>query len=585
MTKWRRLPALVCCCIAPAGLAADETRSELRAETLLAGTTLARPVAMAAFTPPPGAGRSGQRFEGLLEFSPPTSADGLRVLRDDFDYAGDATSRVRQLPPFHFYFVQAGEQLLPATRGTVASDHPHWEWLLEPGQVWQEGSDGDFSRASLPFSLVQRGENCTHNGVMSFLFNSDGVVSRVAFEIASETCLYFKFDMWGLASARYVPGPVPGAQELVQARARQLATRLPLRPIAALAEDWPGANPASFSGIGAIAPEHMTVYGFVIDGVNYVGGCQTRQGSYPFCAELDLPSYSLAKSLVAGLGLMRMERLYPGVAAAAIADYVPQCAAAGNWAGTSFENTLDMATGNYASARYDDDEAALDQQTGFFEPTTHAAKLGFACGHYPRRAPPGTRWVYHTSDTYVLGTALNAYLAKHAGQADLFDDILLSWWQPMQLSPTSRVSRRSYDAAAQVFTGYGLLLQVDDVARLASFANGPQIVDQVDGELLDGALQRNVADPGLPAAGGDFLYNNGFWAYPGYTSANCPTPLNLPFMLGYGGINVVLLPNDTVYYYFSDGGSFGWLAAAREADRIRPFCTTPTGRAHERQGN
>ena len=91
-----------------------------------------------------------------------------------------------------------------------------------------------------------------------------------------------------------------------------------MRPIEALTDDWPGADPASFSGAGAIAPEHMTVFGFVINGVNYVGGCQTRQGPYPFCAELDLPSYSLAKSLVAGLGLMRVERLYPGAAAANI---------------------------------------------------------------------------------------------------------------------------------------------------------------------------------------------------------------------------------------------------------------------------
>jgi hypothetical protein len=34
-----------------------------------------------------------------------------------------------------------------------------------------------------------------------------------------------------------------------------------------------------------------------------------------------------------------------------------------------------------------------------------------------------------------------------------------------------------------------------------------------------------------------------------------------------------------VYYYFSDGGRFGWLEAAREADRIKPFCTSHTGTA------
>jgi hypothetical protein len=54
--------------------------------------------------------------------------------------------------------------------------------------------------------------------------------------------------------------------------------------------------------------------GFVIDGVHYSGGCPTRHGAYPFCENLDLPSYSLAKSMVAGIALMRLERLYPGAA-------------------------------------------------------------------------------------------------------------------------------------------------------------------------------------------------------------------------------------------------------------------------------
>ena len=574
----RQWLCLALLCLAQVALAAAETSSALSAGLLLTGTELAQPVPMAAFTPPPDASPPRQHFAGLLELVPPASANGIRVLRDDFDYAGDAKSQVRQLPRFSFHFVQAGDQLIPATRGAVAGEHPHWEWLLEPGRVWQEAGDGDFSRVALPFSLAQRGENCTHNGVMTFLFRSDGEISRVAFEIASETCLYFKFDLWGLVDAKYVPGPVPDAAGLVQAHRRQLAGRLPTRPIASLASDRPGADPGRFGGAGVIQPEDMTVYGFVIDGINYVGGCQTRQGPYPFCGELILPSYSLAKSLVGGLGLMRMEKLYPGVAQARIADYLPQCAASGNWKDTSFENALDMATGNFDSADYDDDEVAEEKQQGFFEPTGHAAKIAFACDHYPRRADPGSQWVYHTSDTYVLGSGLNAYLAAQAGQeSDLWNDVLLPWWQPLGLSPGSRVSRRSYDAAAQLYTGYGLFLQVDDVARLASFINSAGIREQVDASLLDGALQRNAKDPGLPAIAADFLYNNGFWAYPGYTSANCPEPLNLPFMLGYGGINIVLLPNRSVYYYFSDGGSFSWLAAAREADRIEPFCTTRKG--------
>ena len=62
-----------------------------------------------------------------------------------------------------------------------------------------------------------------------------------------------------------------------------------------------------------VTREHMTAYGFVIGGVHYAGGCETRHGTYPFCDVMDLPSYSLAKSIVGGIGLMRLELLYPGV--------------------------------------------------------------------------------------------------------------------------------------------------------------------------------------------------------------------------------------------------------------------------------
>ena len=33
-------------------------------------------------------------------------------------------------------------------------------------------------------------------------------------------------------------------------------------------------------------PEHMTWYGFVVNGVNYLGGCQTRFGVYPYCESI-----------------------------------------------------------------------------------------------------------------------------------------------------------------------------------------------------------------------------------------------------------------------------------------------------------
>jgi carboxymethylenebutenolidase len=40
-----------------------------------------------------------------------------------------------------------------------------------------------------------------------------------------------------------------------------------------------------------------------------------------------------------------------------------------------------------------------------------------------------------------------------------------------------------------------------------------------------------------------------------------------------GGIIVAIMPNDTAYYYFSDGNVHRYLNAVRESHRIRPMCS------------
>ena len=550
--------------------AIDSARTRLSMQELLTG--LSTPIDMSAFQPVQ-ASPALHQFEGTLQLDVATVQGGFEVLKDSTGIAVNPAWRVRQLPAFKFDFVQVGDQLVPVRRGAIPSRHPHWEYILEPGRVWQESADGGFARAALPFSLQERNANCTHNGVMSFLFKGDGTVSNVAYQISSETCLYFKFNMWGVTQARYLPGKVPGKKQLSVAHQQHLSKRLPVKPIAALAQDYPGSDPQAFSGRGLIDAEHMSVYGFVIDGQHYRSPCQTRHGAYPFCDVMDLPSYSLAKSLVAGLGLMRMEKLFPNVKDALIANYVPDCARGEQWRDTTFAHALDMSSGNFISPTYNDDEVSTAKEQDFFLQDSHQGNIRFACQHFPRKTAPGTRWVYHTSDTYVLGTAMNAFLRNESHQyRDIYADILQPLWAPLALSPTSRVSRRTYDDVAQVFTGYGLTLQTDDIAKLASFVNSNDIRLEVDSTLLDSALQRNALDPGLPAVEGKFHYNNGFWALPAAGEFNCPAPLALPFMLGYGGIIVVLLPNQTVYYYFSDNAQFKWLAAAQASHRLRSLC-------------
>ncbi|MBU4433246.1 MAG: hypothetical protein KKC14_02400, partial [Alphaproteobacteria bacterium] len=90
--------------------------------------------------------------------------------------------------------------------------------------------------------------------------------------------------------------------------------------------------------------------------------------------------------------------------------------------------------------------------------------------------------------------------------------------------------------------------------------------------LLAAALQRDPARPGLPAGGEDYRYKAGFWARDLGAKLGCAAPLWVPFMSGYGGISVVLLPGGLTYYYFGDSGVFDWGPAAVEAAKIKRMC-------------
>ena len=554
------------------------TRADLTYATLMDGKR-AGEVDLSAYAPPPDAQAPIASFEGNLHvsgkpktrtifseqgFLSPAQIAATRTFPTDFDYA----------------FVQDGNVLLPVRRGYIVTNHPHWDFVLEPGRVWNEPGDHDYTRAALPFALVQKHMNCTHYGVMTFLFRADGTISHAALQINSETCKYLKFDMWGLLDAKYTPHAVATRDAVVAAYRQNQSHRLPERPIAQLAKDHPGVDPSKLA-IGE--PGSRALYGLLVGGINYVSDCPTRRGNYPYCDVLPFPSYSTAKSAEAALALMAMELDHPGTQDLKVPEFapVPACKAPG-WSGVTLRNLLDMATGHYDSTGYMADEDATKVQN-FFYVTTQQQKTTFSCTAYPRRADPGKTWVYHTSDTFLLGAELNGYLHSLPGQehADIFRDVIdAKIYKPLDLSATAQVTRRTADATAQPFFGYGLQFNRDDIARLAAFiGQGDGKLDGkpvLDPHLLALALQRVEGQHGFViAAYPEFRYQLGFWARDVAAIAGCKKPTWIPFMSGYGGISVVMYPHDIVYYNVSDSGSaaaYNWGPSAPVVRAIHDFC-------------
>ena len=527
---------------------------------------------------PPLAG--DDHLEGRLTLDVGSAKLEARVLRDDIDVTKNTQSRWNELPAFSFAYVQSGDVVIPVVSGAIASDHPNWEWVLSPGTLMPFKGGKNLS---LPVALMEKNENCIHNGVLSVEIPLDTTPVKAHLTIASETCLYVKFDMEAEIEAAWNVELQKDAASVIAAYEHEKAYNLPIKSIADLMKNHPDVKLEGIAESKRIKPENMSHFGVLLDGVHYVSDCQTRRGPYPHCDQMLMPSYSFAKSLVASFALMRLEKLYPGVGALKITDYVPECHGKA-WQDVRFIDALNMATGNYYSTEPEADEGSKEY-IPLFLAKTHADKIKFSCEHFPHKAAPGDVFAYHTSDTYILGAALNAFWrTKKGAEADFFDDIIVKdIFEPLGLSATAIWTRRTYDEVAQPFSGWGLLLNRNDFAKLVWFIGGHnkalQPHDIFAAEYYNSVLQNDDGDRGMVAAQnfrpntkGLIKYNKGFWAYNIQPILNCANEKWLPYLSGYGGLSAVILPNEMGFYNVSDGGKHAFVEALYELDKIRSLC-------------
>ena len=136
----------------------------------------------------------------------------------------------------------------------------------------------------------------------------------------------------------------------------------------------------------------------------------------------------------------------------------------------------------------------------------------------PHQAEPGTRWVYRTSDTFILTRALHNYLATQEGpEADIYQFVVDEIYRPLGLGPGAFTTMRTADDnwQGQAEGGYGQWWIPDDIAKIGTFLiddggkiNGEQILHP---GLLAAAMQQDPDDRGV-RIDSQRMYNNSFWA-------------------------------------------------------------------------
>jgi hypothetical protein len=576
-------------------------------------------------------------FEGTLTLSSVTTTGNYTSVYDPLNYssvtawkhlgANSGTSLVLQ-------FVQNGSWLIPVTQGLQYTGSSNWNIIIGYGRVWNETSDNGYTRASFPFTVAEYNQNCVHNGEMTFLFNGSSI-SHVFYQIDYEVCEYWQANFYGNLTATYTPSTIAGDTTMENSAAAEIKNRIPTKPFAALATDYPssGVNTAAFIG-QYLHPTYIAGYGLYINGVNYVSACQTRTDDYAFCSEMRWPSYSVAKSVFVETALSRLgEQFGSGVYSQLLKTYVSQYTIGGSWTSTTFDNMADMASGNYNSTGFETDENSATETTDFIDAVpyynynspTSASKIYGAFKYWTTSTTPGTTWVYHSHDAFLLTSAMEAYAQGQLGNStDLWNKTYSDVFSPLNVSQGMQQIMRTacnnqstssncnsttkVSATGAPIGSHGMYFIQDDLAKLGYFfdnnngkINGTQVLDPAredDSMVRTSNLGLVTPDSGFytgsPIVANTNHYNNDFWTkywttteFPPNSGATengglATNPFNstftcqfwIPYMSGYGGNTVLLLPNNAVYYLFSDDNEFYWTYAVEQINLIKPMCDT-----------
>jgi hypothetical protein len=546
---------------------------------LFSSAAPASPADDGGFAMPANAAAPTDIFEGRLALGDTSSNGSVTVITDPYGAFYGSDSPWEHLAPFSFEFVQDGSYLIPAQQGLVYTGSEAWNYIVGPGRAWTESDDSGYTRASFPFALVNRNDNCTHNGEMTFLFSNSisPNISNVRYQITQETCGYMRFNMWGKIAATYTPYSVANDAAIKSNNEAEVANRLPVKPLSALTTDYPNSGVVPANMISAYqAQQYIITYGLYINGVIYTSGCPTRFGEYAYCSEMRLTTYSVSKSMLNGVAMLRLGQLYgPGVYSQLIKDYLPQYVDGGDWSNVTFDNTIDLATGNYLSAVSMSDENT-PQAIAFIDAEDYATKISDAFSAFPSQVPPGTVFVYHSTDQFIANQAMNAYLQQQQGSsADIFNMTRSDVFAPIHISAGFDTLRTDNSATGKSLGYSGLFVIQDDIAKIDKLLNndggmigGKQILDPV---RLQETLQRTGAPFGIPESTTGppvDMYFNGFHA--DQMTYSCS--FWVPNMAGSGGIIVALFPNGSTFYLASDNNEWDWTHALSESNKIAPMC-------------
>jgi hypothetical protein len=468
-------------------------------------------------------------------------SDGTRSHRIADPVLGKDTMR---FPAARIAFFSAGAQLVPVTQnviriGSLPHTRSYWDLLVQPGRRWTQPGDHGWHRASFPFELVNEIEGETHTGIALFLYRGHRV-SPVRFQVVQQTSPYLVpqfFSAWGTTGAKLgrQVGHVAQARRTFE---RSQRAQLEHRSWSALRRNVDPAVLGDFRGFPDVVQSAVAV-----DGKVYQAACPTAAGPFPYCHDVRYGVWSVTKSAMLSVGLLRLAQKYGRhILQIPVAHILPGRQPT-SWRDVTVQDLANMASGHGPTKS---PRCYLCDYQRWYVARSERHKTAEALD-YRRFAKPGTTYDYRDQDAYLLGVVEDELLKSRAGrQADIWSMLRREVYRPIGIfyvPANSTLEPGRLHAAGHPLLAYGYYPTIDDLARIgALFAHhgrwhGHQILDRA---LVDRLLPRpQPAAAALPVTRtGSHWYLDDWQIRRLRSDEGCSR--YLPQMLGWGGNTVTL---------------------------------------------
>ena len=455
-------------------------------------------------------------------------------------------------PKLEIDFIAHQESLIPLIKEKISTRHQSkslWDVVIGTGRVWHEVEDGEWSRASFPFTLTDRYVGQARNCVATFVYQAD-TMSPICFQCSQETADIDDKQLGnisGILKAQFKSKQFIDSVQIIDQHRQFEAQKLPTHPLREIDSKGEVANYLERMKV-TNAPTSMGA--ILLNEQLYIHPPKTRHGLYPYPEDMRHALYSVTKSMAGALALMYLEERYEeNVFNALISDYVPTLAQHKGWQGVTFAHTLNMVTGTVGSDRLEHFYSTVIAPETAEEAINSIATLGDA------PEAPGQKFNYASANHFVLSYAMQQYVKKKEGEGvNYWDLVHENVLVPIGAGQFSILRTLEKDESQTIpILALGALPTLDEAAKIAQLFvdegsyQGQQLLNKKRVQEVFGATDWKAYNTGNDFRGSH--YQHAFWSRTIQTN-KCPTKAT--FMLGFGSNYVVFLPSKVVLFRFFD---------------------------------